>query len=145
MSADTCLNVLFPLTLYIPQRFLLIMHSSRGQAFDVLKILVGAVIAVMLLIIAMGATGNITYPEYGAEATARIISQAVKAPGECFGSANVKFVKGEYSDLAQVSKHSVAITVNPAYSAMASGTGPTISITADFTAPVSVKCSTTCT
>ncbi|MBI1973992.1 hypothetical protein HYS54_04215 [Candidatus Micrarchaeota archaeon] len=121
----------------------------RGQAFEVFKILMGAVIAVVLLIIAMGATGNIVYPEQGFEAAARLINQAKRAPGECFAADRIKFSQGEYADLSNIVKFPVTVSVEPPFadvmqaSVPAGGTSASaILVKKDATIKVSARCDT---
>ncbi|MBI4214928.1 hypothetical protein HY546_02945 [archaeon] len=114
----------------------------KGQAFEVFKILLGAVIAVVLLVIVMGATGNLTYPEAGFEATARLVAQAAKAPGECFGAERVRFASGESADLAALTGRSggLVISVLPAFQPAIIAAGSRLTATEDITAPVSARC-----
>lgn len=66
----------------------------KGQAFSTLKILIGAVFAVMLLTIVYYVSVYHS-PIPSAEALKRLALQASNAPNECVSTEEVYFVKGE--------------------------------------------------
>ena len=66
----------------------------KGQAFSTLKILIGAVFAVMLLTIIYYVSVYHS-PIPSAEALKKLALQANNAPNECISTEEVYFVKGE--------------------------------------------------
>jgi hypothetical protein len=59
----------------------------RGQAFDTFKILIGAVFAIVLLVMVYSIVSGYSSPIDGMETTKKVVLAAFNAPGECI-SAN---------------------------------------------------------
>ena len=69
--------------------------TSRGQAFSIFKILMGAVFAVALLVIVYTTVSQYVFPYTGYEITKDIVLQATKSPGDCFSRDEVAFKRDE--------------------------------------------------
>ena len=71
------------------------MVGRKGQAFTTFKILIGAVLAVSLLVIIYVATSHTQIPYNSHEAIKDLMRQAQNGLGLCFAKENVYFVSGE--------------------------------------------------
>lgn len=105
----------------------------RGQAFTTFKLLIGAVLAVTLLMIALAINTQVIVPYTGLQTAKDLVAQAKKTPGECFSRENAIFKESEpFTTNIQALYPSTTVHEKPP---LASGI-----ITLDVTVPLTAKC-----
>lgn len=113
----------------------------KGQQFTVMKMLVGAVFAIVLLTIVYQYATSTDCPLNSFETIRDLVMQAQRAPGKCFETVSVCFNQGEIISKLGLENNLVGVTISLSSSIPNLCTADSCTLNNKYKVPVNVQCS----